>query len=104
MERGSDVLRERWERGGFTLEDHVMEGLMRAMSDFVIDDILIKGQPRPDVLHASMDVDGVEQCGNGIMSILKVIEKLGIGRAGGIRVFPKGIPADKFTIQLEIGG
>jgi hypothetical protein len=103
MERGSDELRKRWGRGGFTLDDDVMEGLMDAMSDFVIDDILIKGQPRPDVLSASFDVDGVEPCGNGIMSILKVIEKLGIGRAGGIRVFPKGIPADKFTIQLEIG-
>lgn len=104
MGRGSDVLRERWKRGGFVLDDRVMEGLAKALSEFSIDDILIKGQPRPDVLHATMDVDGVEQCGNGIMSILKAIEKLGIGRAGGIRVFPKGIPADKFTIQIEIGG
>lgn len=103
MERGSDVLRERWERGGLVLDDRLIKGLSSAVSEFTLQNILIKGQPRPDILHASMDVDGIERCGTGVISILKVIQGLGIGRAGGVRVFPKGIPADKFTIEVEIG-
>lgn len=102
--RGSDKLREIWERGGFEISEELLEQLRRATGDFEISDVYIKGQPRPDVLRASFDVDGDERCGNGVLSILRVLAGLGIGPHGKVVVFPKGVPADKFVVSLEFGG
>lgn len=101
--RGSDKLRDSWERGGFELSEELLEALGRATEGFEISDVYIKGQPRPDVLRAAFDVDGDERCGNGVLTILQALGRLGIGSHGKVIVFPKGIPADKFVVNLELG-
>ncbi|MFC0644614.1 hypothetical protein [Cellulomonas phragmiteti] len=103
MERGSARLLDDWKNGGFVLEERLIERLLKSTGSLVIDSWYIKGQPRPDWLHTSFDVDGVEQCGTVVKDIAATLGGLGLGRAGGIRVFPKGIPADVFTIELQVG-
>jgi hypothetical protein len=55
-------------------------------------------------MRASFTVKGDEICGNGVRDILQIIAGLGSGPGGRITVFPKGIPADLYTIQVELGG
>ncbi len=102
--RGSDLLRTKWEKGGFLVNEELLKKLIAATADLVIDDILVKGQPKPDFLHASFTIDGDERCGTTVRKILQQINKLGLGRAGRVIVFPKGVPVDKYTIELQLGG
>jgi hypothetical protein len=104
MGRGSEELRKHWERGGFVVEDELVSRLVDVTGDFEVDNILVKGQPRPDWMRASFTVKGDEICGNGVRDILQIIAGLGSGPGGRITVFPKGIPADLYTIQVELGG
>jgi hypothetical protein len=102
--RGSDLLRTKWEKGGFLVNEELLKKLIAATADLVIDDILVKGQPKPDFLHASFTIDGDERCGTTVRKILQQINKLGLGRAGRVIVFPKSVPVDKYTIELQLGG
>lgn len=101
--RGSDLLLQRWQKGGILINEELVKKLAAATSGLVIDDVWIKGQPKPDFLRASFTAEGNDRCGNGVRDILGLINKLGLGRAGRVIVFPKGIPVDRFTIELEIG-
>lgn len=101
--RGSDLLLERWQKGGIIISDDILKKLTAATSELVVDDIWVKGQPKPDFLRASFTAEGDDRCGNGVSAILKLINKLGLGRAGRVIVFPKGIPVDRFKIEVEIG-
>lgn len=103
MERGSERLLDDWRKGGFELDERMVEKLLKSTGSSVIDSWYIKGQPRPDWLHSSFDVKGVDQLGTVVRDLVSSLDGLGIGRAGGIRVFPKGIPADVFTIELQVG-
>jgi hypothetical protein len=102
-ERGSEKLQELWGGGGFRLDDELMGRLVEATQEFQISDVYIKGTVNPEVLRASFDVDGDERCGNGIMSILQALQGLGTGRYGRVVVFPKGVPADQFVVNIELG-
>lgn len=103
-QRGSERLLEAWKRGGFDLSEELVERLTKATEEFEISDAYLKGTPTPNVLRASFDVEGEERCGNGVRSILQALTGLGIGSNGRIIVFPKGIPADRFVVSLELGG
>jgi hypothetical protein len=102
-ERGSESLREQWARGGFELPADLIERVIQLTGEFEVDSVLVKGQPRPDLLRAAFTVEGDERCGNGVRELLKLIGDLRLGRGGRIVVFPKGIPVDKFTVELELG-
>ena len=102
--RGSDLLLERWQKGGVLINEDLLQKLKTATSGLVLDDVWVKGQPKPDFLRASFTADDDESCGTGVKDILKLINKLGLGRSGRVIVFPKGIPVDRFKIELEIGG
>lgn len=101
--RGSDLLLQRWQKGGVQINEDLVKKLAQATSSLVIDDVWVKGQPRPDFLRASFTAEGDERCGTGVREIVQLINKLGLGRAGRVIVFPKGVPVDRFTIELEIG-
>lgn len=70
----------------------------------MLDDVWVKGQPKPDFLRASFTAEDDERCGTGVNDILKLINKLGLGRSGRVIIFPKGVLVDRFKIELEIGG
>ena len=104
MERGSHRLLEQWDRGGFVVERGLVERLSEISGDFELEDVFIKGQPHPDWVRATFTVDGDERCGTGVRDILKMIDGLGTGPGARLVVFPKGIPADRYTLQVELGG
>ena len=102
-QRGSERLLETWKRGGFDLDEVLVERLAKATEDFEISDVYLKGTPTPNVLRASFDVEGDERCGNGVRSLLQALAGLGIGSLGRVIVFPKGVPAEQFVVHLELG-
>ncbi len=101
--RGSEILRARWEKGGFQLSEDLIKKLVAVTGNLVLDHVFIKGQPRPDFLHASLSVDGEERCGTAVQGLLQSLGRLGVGPAGRVVVFPKGVPVDRYTIELQIG-
>ncbi len=101
--RGSELLREKWQKGGFLISEDLIKKLVAATSGFVLDDVWIKGQPKPDFLRASFTAEGDDRCGTGVNSVLKLINKLGLGRGGRVIVFPKGVPVDVYTVEVELG-
>ncbi len=101
--RGSDLLREKWQKGGIVINDDLMKRLTAATADFSFVDLWTKGQPKVDSLSALYSVEGEERCGTGVRNIMQLFGKLGVGRAGRVIVFPKGIPVDVYNVQIEIG-
>lgn len=86
------------------IQDDLIDRLIKPSGDLVIDQIFIKGQPRPDRLRAPFNVSGDDRCGNGVKGLIGALKQLGLGRAGWVVVFPKGIPVDQLRIELVIDG
>ncbi|ADG73809.1 hypothetical protein Cfla_0900 [Cellulomonas flavigena DSM 20109] len=103
MERGSERLVAGWRDGGFALDEELVERVLRISSQFDIDDWYIAGQPKPDLLRTSFAVKGVDALGPVVQDLVGALDGLGLGRAGGLRVFPRGIPADVFHVELQVG-
>ena len=101
--RGSDRLQQHWPKEGFVISDKLRASLESATEELALSDVYIKGIPRPEVLRASFEVEGDERCGNGVLSLLKALQGLGVGPNGKVVVFPKGIPANLFVVSLELG-
>jgi hypothetical protein len=103
--RGSDVLKEQYSNGGFTLDDGMIEELAGVLDEFELRRVFIKGLPKPDYLHLTVDADDIDRCGTVVKGIAGVLGKRGeTGIPGVVKVFPKGIPwPDAFTVQLDIG-
>lgn len=103
--RGSDVLRAQYSQGGFTLDDDMIEELAGVLDDFELRHVFIKGLPKLDYLHVTLDADDIDQCGTVVKGIAGVLGKRGAtGIPGVVKVFPKGIPwPDAFSVQLDIG-
>jgi hypothetical protein len=103
--RGSDVLRDVYRKGGFTLRDDIVDEIADLTSDLILDHILVRGQPRPDVLHATFTADDPDRCGTVVGGILGLLGRHGTaGLPAVVKVFPKGIPVpDHFQVQLDLG-
>lgn len=102
MDRGSDQLRERWAEGGFTLDQKVVARLFELAGGPEIEYFVVTGQPA-DGLHARFAYDSEDGCGNGVREALGLLGRLGIGPHARVTVFPKGLPANQFVLEVEIG-
>lgn len=103
--RGSDVLKEQYAAGGFTLDDSMIEELAVVLDEFELREVFVKGLPKPDYLHLTVDADDVDRCGTVVKGIIEVLGTRGVsGIPGLVKVFPKGIPwPEAFSVQLEVG-
>jgi hypothetical protein len=103
--RGSDVLLENYQRGGFQLEPEVMNQFAELFAEVEAQDVLVKGQPHPDLLRATFRFEDPDQCGTTVGRVLNLIGKNGVGKVpAGIRVFPKGIPwPEYYVLDVVIG-
>ncbi|HET7486325.1 MAG TPA: hypothetical protein VFJ85_00250 [Acidimicrobiales bacterium] len=103
-ERGSDALLRAW-KNGVGIDEEVFHSVVEATKELDIQDILIKGQPRPDLLRASAATDDPERCGTVVTGLLAALKRGG-GTVGSpvIRIFPRGIPwPEQFIIDITIG-
>lgn len=103
--RGSDILKEHYSSGGFTLDDSMIEELASVLDEFELRDVFIKGIPKPDYLHITVDADDIDRCGTIVSGLAGILGKRGAtGIPGVVKVFPKGIPwPEAFSVQLDIG-
>ncbi len=103
--RGSEVLKAQYESGGFTLDDGMIEELATVLDEFELRHVFIKGLPKPDYLHITVDADDIDRCGTIVKGITEILGKRGAtGIPGVVKVFPKGIPwPEAFSVQLDIG-
>lgn len=103
--RGSEVLREQYSSGGFTLKEDMIEELAGVLDEFELRHVFIKGMPEPDYLHITVDADDIDRCGTIVKGLTGILGKRGgTGIPGVVKVFPKGIPwPDAFSVQLDIG-
>ncbi|MGW6200781.1 hypothetical protein ACWF0M_31865 [Kribbella sp. NPDC055110] len=103
--RGSEVLKEQYAAGGFTLDDGMIEELAAVLDEFELHHVFIKGLPKPDYLYLTVDVDDIDRCGTVVRGIAGILGKRGAtGIPGVVKVFPKGIPwPEAFTVQLDLG-
>jgi hypothetical protein len=100
--RGSDRLREAYRAGGFVLDEGLVDDLADRLQEIDLHDVLVKGQPVPDVLRATFAVADAERGGAVITELLNVF-----GRRDGvpmvIRVFPRGIPwPGEFNVDILV--
>jgi hypothetical protein len=103
--RGSDLLREKYKSGGFTLDDGIIDELAGVLDEFVLRDVFIKGTPRPDFLRITVDAEDVDRCGTVVKGLAGLLGKRGTtGIPAVVKVFPKGIPwPEAFNVQVDIG-
>ncbi len=104
-QRGSEVLRQQYSSGGFTLDDTMIEELAGVLDEFEPRHVFIKGLPKPDYLHVTIDADDIDRCGTIVKGVAGILGARGAtGIPGVVKVFPKGIPwPEAFTVQLDIG-
>jgi hypothetical protein len=103
--RGSDILREHYSSGGFTLDEGMIEELAGVLDEFEVRDVFVKGLPKPDYLHVVVEAEDIDRCGTVVKGIAGILGKRGAtGIPGVVKVFPKGIPwPEAFSVQLDIG-
>jgi hypothetical protein len=103
--RGSEILKEQYSSGGFTLDDGMIEELTSVLDEFELRDVFIKGIPKPDYLHVTVDADDIDRCGTIVKGVAGILgTRWATGIPGVVTVFPKGIPwPEAFTVQLDIG-
>jgi hypothetical protein len=103
--RGSDLLREKYTSGGFTLDDGMIDELAGVLDESELRDVFIKGTPRPDFLRFTVDSDDIDRCGTVVKGLAGLLARHGTtGIPAVIKVFPKGIPwPEAFSIQMDIG-
>jgi hypothetical protein len=105
MGRGSEVLRQQYAAGGFTLDDSMIEELAGVLDEFEPHHVFIKGIPKPDYLRVTVDADDIDRCGTIVKGVAGILGTRGTtGIPAVVKVFPKGIPwPEAFTVQLDIG-
>jgi hypothetical protein len=102
MGRGSEALAKAWKLQG-ALDLKAITGVVEELDKHLIDDILVKGQPKPDWIRATAFSDDPERCGTTVAAILRRLQGIP-GHEPRIVVFPKGIPfPDQFGIEVQIG-
>jgi hypothetical protein len=103
--RGSEVLKEQYSSGGFTLDDGMIEELASVLDEFELRHVFIKGLPKPDYLRIIVDADDIDRCGTIIKGLGGFLGKRGAtGIPAVVKVFPKGIPwPEAFSVQLDLG-
>ena len=103
--RGSDVLKERYASGGFTLDDDVIAELVDVVDNFELRDVFIKGIPRPDFLRLTVYTEDIDRCGTVVRGLTGILGKRAVaGVPGAVKIFPRGIPwPDAFSVQFDIG-
>jgi hypothetical protein len=101
MPRGSEALAKAWKTQG-VLDQKSVAVVVEELDKHLFNNILIKGQPKPEFVHLSATADDPERCGTTIAAILKHLQ--GVGGPAHIWVFPKGIPfPDRFDINVTMG-
>jgi hypothetical protein len=100
--RGSDALVEAYRLGSFTVEDEVIEKLARAIGDWPLHHVLVKGQPAVDSVHATFTVRGSKEAATVVGELLgSVVGATSV--PGSIRIFPRGIPwPGEYTVGVDI--
>jgi hypothetical protein len=96
--RGSiELFQKRWQRAGLEEKDLVDFVSAIDLSD-VIDDIYIKGTPRPDVIFGSFSVkrDEFDKLSKRLLDFKNL-------RVSKLEVFPYGIPViDRVRVNVEV--
>ncbi len=101
MARGSESLARAWKTQG-ALDQKLVAGVVEELDKHIFNDILVKGQPKPDWARMTAVAEDPERCGTSVAAILKQLQ--GLGGTGHIVVFPKGIPfPDQFQIEVHVG-
>lgn len=99
--RGSDALIEAYRAGGFKLQAEQVEGLAKRIGERDIHDILIKGQPVPDLMRATINGGDASSTGQVLTDVLEFVRDARLGTT--IRVFPRGIPwPEEFLVDVTI--
>lgn len=110
--RGSDALIEAYRAGGFTIDEDLIKRLVRVIDGHrgpaMVDHVLIKGQPRPDVLNLALSVKGIPEAGALVNETLGAFSESSRAPGspkvpGSVHIFSRGIPwPDEFVINIVV--
>jgi hypothetical protein len=105
MPRGSEILKRKYEAGGFAIDDGMIEELASVVDEYELRDVFILGTPRPDFLRVTVGAEDVDRCGTVVRDLAALLGQRGAtGIPAVVKVFPKGIPwPEAFDVQLDIG-
>lgn len=99
---GSDVVIDRRQSDELFSQHDLVDQLIRASGDLVIDEIFLRDHSRAHGLRAAFKVNGDERCGKGVKGLVGALRQLGLARAGRVMVLPCAGSGDQFRIELEI--
>jgi hypothetical protein len=100
--RGSDELLKAYKAGGRPIDDSVIERLAGKVRDIDIHDVLVKGTPRPDLVHAVFLPGDARAAGQLANELLEDLAKEKV--PGKVSILTRGIPwPEQFKVELEIG-
>ncbi len=100
--RASDVVIDRRYSDTLFSQHDLIDHLIQASGDLVIDEIFLRDHSRAHGLRAAFKVSGDERCGKGVKGLVGALRQLGLARAGRVVVLPRGGSGDQFRIELEI--
>ncbi|MEU8754734.1 hypothetical protein [Streptomyces chartreusis] len=101
--RGSDELLEAYRKSGFRIDEQLVESIAEKINGFDLNDILVKGQPRPDFLRAIISAGDSARTGMLTADLLDAFSGHAPGLPATIRIFPKGIPwPGEFMVDITI--
>lgn len=100
--RGLDGVIEPSQSASLFSQHDLVDQLIQASGDLVIDEIVLRDRTRSQGLRAAFRVSGDERCGKGVKGLVGALRQLGLSRAGRVVVRPHGGSGDQFRIELEI--
>ncbi|MCE0535844.1 hypothetical protein LWF15_10000 [Kineosporia rhizophila] len=103
--RGSDeLLKEALRSGPRPIDDRMIEYLARKIRTIDVNDILVKGTPRPDWLKAVLLPGDAQAAGALAGELLQDLHREDKAVPVKISVLTRGIPwPEQFKVELEIG-
>lgn len=101
--RGSEALLAAYKKGAPKIDERLVADLAAVLEKVPAHDVWLNGQPKPDFLKASFVLDDLAANASLLTDVLAILDKRG-GIAGGLRVFPRGIPwPGEFVVDVQIG-
>ncbi|MFI5973102.1 hypothetical protein [Streptomyces sp. NPDC051452] len=106
--RGSEALMEAWRNAGQPISEDFVSGLAEITSELVLERILIRGTPRPDVLQATFRVDGNShgsQIGSVVQSVVDLAHRTNVVQHTALTWQTRGLAPviDAQVIEVSVG-
>lgn len=106
--RGSEALMEAWRNAGQPISDEFVSGLADITSELVLERILIRGIPRPDVLQATFRADGDSrgtQIGSVVQQVVDLAHRTNVVHHTALTWQTRGLPPviDAQVIEVSVG-